>query len=111
MREFELYHLINVNNRKITTPASQVALALSFIKGPKVDTWVFNQAKQLALHLYGDQNNPITHHPSNEALWNGGGVAYWSTCPRVQRHCGGGDLWSRRGPGFKPAFGHLWVSS
>jgi hypothetical protein len=69
MREFELYRLINVNNRKITTPASRVALALSFIKGPKVDTWVFNQAKQLALRLYGDRNNPATHHPSNEVLW------------------------------------------
>jgi hypothetical protein len=34
-----------------------------------------------------------------------GRVAYWSIRPRVQCHCGGDDLWSRRGPGFKPAYG------
>jgi hypothetical protein len=69
MREFELYRLINVRNNKMTTPSSRVALALSFIKGDKVNTWVFNQANQLAIRLYGDVNHAPTHDPGDEDLW------------------------------------------
>jgi hypothetical protein len=47
---------------------------------------------------------------SEQSLDWWGGVAYWSNRPRVQLHCGGADLWSRRGPGFKPALGQMGSS-
>ena len=71
IKEFDIYRIINVTNKKMIVPASRVALALSFIKGPMVNTWTFNQAKDLSNKINGDplRNIPPTTTPYDETLW------------------------------------------
>ena len=55
-REFGLYRLLNANHPMIQIPMQWVALALSFIKGDKVDQWVAGQANWLAMQVYGEND-------------------------------------------------------
>jgi hypothetical protein len=47
IREWELYYLINIDADRMATPFKRVALCLSFIRGPKVDSWVTLQMRWL----------------------------------------------------------------
>jgi hypothetical protein len=69
IKEFELFKMINFAHRKMRTPATRVGLALSYIKGDKVNDWVYNQVNQLSVRVYGDSRNPPTHNAIDEALW------------------------------------------
>ena len=40
MREFRLWKICNIWNKAMINPFQRIALALSYMKGPKVDDWV-----------------------------------------------------------------------
>ena len=52
-------------------PYQRVPLALSYIKGPKVDDWVAHETNEMYYKVYGNPNaNPprqLTHHEDDEA--------------------------------------------
>jgi DNA polymerase III alpha subunit (gram-positive type) len=53
----------------IQIPMQWVALALSFIKEDKVDQWVAGQANWLAMQVYGENDQPAPHLPTDDYLW------------------------------------------
>ena len=53
----------------IQIPMQRVALALSFIKGDKIDQWVAGQANWLAMQVYGENNQPASHLAIDDYLW------------------------------------------
>jgi hypothetical protein len=63
--EFGLFRLINHRNPVITNPKRRVALALTYIRGPKVDAWVSQQYDALSIKA----NHSPTHADTNEDLW------------------------------------------
>jgi hypothetical protein len=63
--QFGLFRIINDRNTVITNPKRRVALALTYIRGPKVDAWVSRQYD--ALLIKG--NHAQTHADMDEALW------------------------------------------
>jgi hypothetical protein len=67
IREWELYYLVNINVDRMATPFKRVALCLSLIRGPKVDSWVRQQMNWLQ-DAVTRQNNPIPM--IDEQLWN-----------------------------------------
>jgi len=70
IREFDLWRVCNLRNEAVTNPFMRVALALSYIKGPRVDDWVFQQAKGAAVKVYGDPPNVAgIYADTDERLW------------------------------------------
>ena len=68
--QFGLFRIINDRNAVITNPKRRVALALTYIRGPKVDAWVAQQYDAL-LSIKASNNHARTHVDtcSDEALW------------------------------------------
>ena len=67
--QFGLFRIINDRNPVMTNPKRRVALALTYIRGPKVDAWVAQQYDAL---LSIQANHSRTHADSGtdeEALW------------------------------------------
>ena len=68
--QFGLFRIINDRNAVITNPKRRVALALTYIRGPKVDAWVAQQYDAL---LSIKASNHVRTHVDNcsdqEALW------------------------------------------
>jgi hypothetical protein len=50
-------------------PADRVALALTYIKGPRVNNWVYQQIELLSKKVDGDRRNPPEYEEANEDLW------------------------------------------
>jgi hypothetical protein len=67
--EFHLFHTMNDTHAVITNPMKRVALALSYIRGPKVDDWVSQQRNALSAKNFDDANQTPTHANPDEALW------------------------------------------
>jgi hypothetical protein len=71
--EFGLYHVVNLNNTTIVSPFHWVALALTFMRGPKVDDWVVQYIDLVGTKVYGDQTTnpptPTTHQFNDKQLW------------------------------------------
>src|SRR6266850_2239696 len=78
MTEFQLWWMINSGAEEMNNSFQQIALCLSFIRGPKVDNWVEEKINQLQRAVLGDPANGIlpTHRPTNEALWNSFGADF-----------------------------------
>ena len=65
--QFGLFRIINDRNPVITNPKRRVALALTYIRGPKVDAWVSQQYDAL---LSIKANRARTHADADEeTLW------------------------------------------
>jgi Retrotransposon gag protein len=73
IREFGLYRVVNLDNATIVSPFWRVALALTFMRGPKVDDWVVQYIDHVGTKVYGDQTTnpptPATHQFNDERLW------------------------------------------
>jgi hypothetical protein len=73
IQEFSLYQVINLNNMTIISPFQCVALALTFMCGPKVDNWVVQYIDLVGTKVYDNNTTnppmPITHQFNNEYLW------------------------------------------
>ena len=73
MREFGLWKICNVRNEAMINPFQRIALALSYMKGPKVDDWVLQQGDNLTIRVQGNTLvNPMippTHRDDDETLW------------------------------------------
>jgi hypothetical protein len=71
--EFSLYQVINLNNVTIVSPFRYVALALTFMRRPKVDDWVVQYIDLVGTKVYGNNmTNPLTpatHQFNDECLW------------------------------------------
>jgi hypothetical protein len=71
--EFGLYHVVNLNNATIISPFQCVALALTFMCGPKVDDWVIQYIDLVGTKVYGNNTTNLptlaTHQFNNECLW------------------------------------------
>jgi hypothetical protein len=63
--QFRLFCMINDGNPIITNPKRRVALALTYIRGPKVEAWVTQQCDALSMKA----NHARTHADVDEALW------------------------------------------
>lgn len=63
-----------------------VALALSFIKGDKVNQWVAGQANWLALQVYGENDQPAPHLPTDNYLWTEFTVAFHRQFQDIAEH-------------------------
>jgi hypothetical protein len=66
---FGLYSMINERNSVITNPKRRTALALTYIRGPKVDDWVSQQFNALSTKVNGDANLVPKYANTDEALW------------------------------------------
>ena len=73
MTEFKVWRICNMRNDSMTNPFQRVALALSYIKGPRVDDWVAEQSDELGYKAYGNLNatppTEPTHLDTDEGLW------------------------------------------
>jgi hypothetical protein len=59
MQEFELYMNVNEDNHAIDQPFKRIFLALSYMKGPKINDWVRLMAAQTIQRVNGLPNvNP-----------------------------------------------------
>lgn len=65
LTEFCIFCILNDGNPVITNPKRKVALALNYIRGPKVAAWVSKQLDALSIKA----NHAPTHADTNEALW------------------------------------------
>jgi hypothetical protein len=63
--QFYLFRIINDGNTVMTNPMQRVALALSYIRGPKVGAWVAQQCDALSIK----NNDAWTRANMDEALW------------------------------------------
>jgi retrotransposon gag protein len=68
--QFRLFRIVNNTHAAITNPMRRVALALTYIRGPNVDAWVFQQFNDLSAKVLGDANHGQTHTDTDEALWD-----------------------------------------
>jgi hypothetical protein len=59
IREFGLYHVVNLNNTTIVSPFRHIALALTFMHGPKVDDWVIQYIDLISTKVYGNQTTNL----------------------------------------------------
>jgi len=66
LKEFKLYRILNSGSELITNPYNRVALAIGFIKGPKVDDWTDAQAALLDEKTTRAVNRLAR---TDEALW------------------------------------------
>ena len=73
MCEFGLWKICNVWNEAMINPFQRIALALLYMKGPKVDDWVLQQGDNLTIRVQGNTLvNPMippTHRDDDETLW------------------------------------------
>jgi hypothetical protein len=73
IREFGLYHIVNLNNATIVSPFCRVALALTFMRRPKVDDWVVQYIDLIGTKVYGNNTTnpptPVMHQFNDERLW------------------------------------------
>lgn len=73
IQEFELYAHINEDHHSIQQPYRRIFLALSYMKGPKINDWVRLMIEQTALWVNGNPNNipPIlpVNNQDNQDLW------------------------------------------
>ena len=73
MCEFGLWKIYNVQNEAMINLFQRIALALLYMKGPKVDNWVLQQGDRLTIHVQGNTLvNPMippTHRDDDETLW------------------------------------------
>ena len=73
MHKFGLWKICNVRNEAMINPFQRIALALSYMKGPKVDDWVLQQGDRLTIRVQGNTLvNPMippTHRDDDETLW------------------------------------------
>jgi Retrotransposon gag protein len=72
MRDFKIYKIMNPLANVIKQPYARVAMALSLIRGPKVDDWVDEQLKEL------EQRVRMTPK-GDEMLWTEFEMAFTST--------------------------------
>jgi Retrotransposon gag protein len=72
MRDFKIYKIMNPLADVMKQPYAQVAMALSLIRGPKVDDWVDEQLNDLELKVR-------TMPRSNETLWTDFKTAFTDT--------------------------------
>jgi hypothetical protein len=74
IQEFELYVNINEDNHAVAQPYRRIFLALSYMKGPKIDDWVRLIVGQTVLRVNGqpNENPPVApvNNRDNEALWD-----------------------------------------
>jgi hypothetical protein len=68
--EFGLYRLLNVNHPLVAVPMQWVALALSYIRGEKVQQFTCMQGDLLAARVYGVGGHPPLYQPMDKELWN-----------------------------------------
>ena len=73
IQEFELYAHINEDHHSIQQPYRRIFLALSYMKGPKIDDWVRLMIEQTALRVNGNANNvplilPVNNRDDQD-LW------------------------------------------
>src|SRR5580692_10743042 len=64
LKEFKLYKLLNEANESMAIPYKRAALALSFIRGPLVDDWVWERID----HLH-DQHHTHNIPQNDEVHW------------------------------------------
>jgi len=55
VREIELWSVCNLRNEAMVNPYTRVALAPSYIKGSRVDDWVYEQTRGMATKVYENQ--------------------------------------------------------
>jgi len=60
VREFNLWRMYNIKNDAMNHPYQRVALALSYIKGPKVDDWV--ATRRMKCTTRSTEIGTQTHH-------------------------------------------------
>ena len=74
MKEFTLWKMCNLQNEAMTNPFQRIALALSYIKGPRVDDWVAKTSDNTIRKVFGDPQAipPIApiYADNDENLWN-----------------------------------------
>ena len=53
-------------------PFQRANLLLTYMNGPKIDSWAAIRGENLTMQVYGDPANavPPTHAEDNEALWD-----------------------------------------
>jgi hypothetical protein len=83
LREFKRYQRLNRTNDIMTNPYNRVIIALSYIKGPNIDTWVDTQ--ETALDTRVNANPPV---PDTEEIhWTTFEAAFknaWKDSAKVQ---------------------------
>jgi len=62
-KQFGLYRLLNMAHPLISVPMQRVALALTYIEGPKVDRWSQAYANKLAGQVYSVHGQPAQFRP------------------------------------------------
>jgi len=67
--QFRMLSIINNTHAVIINPMQRVVLALTYIRGPKVDDWVSQQYNALSTKVSGDANHAPTHANTDEVLW------------------------------------------
>ena len=60
LKEFKQWRLLNRDHNEMKQPYNQVLMALTYIKGPRVDNWQEARLEELT---------STNLHPDNEALW------------------------------------------
>jgi hypothetical protein len=73
IQEFGLYCVVNLDNATIVSPFRRIALALTFMRRPKVDDWVIQYIDHVGTKVYSDQTTnpptPATHQFNDKCLW------------------------------------------
>jgi hypothetical protein len=57
--QFHVFCIINNTHAVISNPMQKVVLALTYIRGPKVDDWVSQQFNALSMKVTGDANQAL----------------------------------------------------
>jgi hypothetical protein len=70
-KNFGIYRMLNYANPMIAVPMQRIALALTYIKGPKVNNWSHQYADYLADQVWNQGRLP-----TDEALWNDFVIAF-----------------------------------
>ena len=65
IQEFKLYAHVNEDHHSIQQPYQRIFLALSYMKGPKINDWVRLMIEQTALQVNGNANNVPPIFPIN----------------------------------------------
>ena len=67
--QFRMFCILNNTHPVVTNPMQKVVLALTYIRGPKVDDWVSHQFNALLIKVTGDADHAPTHADTDEALY------------------------------------------
>jgi len=74
VKEFTLWKMCNLQNEAMTNPFQRIVLALSYIKGPRVDDWVTKTSDNTVRKVFGDPQAipPIMpiYADNDKNLWN-----------------------------------------